>query len=210
MESEVNDYINVYLETARIYNDAIQSAAITRGENAEAIGFRTVTHVFQFTYAKSKCLATAFDSSKQAIIFYIEYAEQISRSNQSDFNDAVVFVYNKMLSKPKYYPIARISKSIYTLFWWDNPSIDRQSISRDLIAGLSRYEFISTYLEIAQQRQMDTQTYIEFLTETYKILKKNGEMPDSNEWTIRYVAKRPEWDESLKLPIKKWCKWLLI
>ena len=134
-------------------------------------------------------------------------------------DDAVVFVYNKMIiDKSKTinlvkYPISSISKTIDTLFWWNNTDIDRTKINKDLMinfACLSDTDFVNSYLEIAQQRKMDTQTYVDFLTETYKIIKKNNKLPDNDRWIVNYVSKKTDWDDNVNMPIKKWCKWLLI
>ena len=152
-------------------------------------------------------------------MFYIEYVEQLSKNDGADYNDAAIFIYNKLtITKSPANTncrISTISKLVDTLLWWDNMNIDQSLIRREMLinyACLSRIDFINSYLEIAQQRKMDSQTYIEFLNETYKLIKKHGDAMniDNDKWTNNYISKRSKWQEFLNVPIKKWCKWLLI
>lgn len=224
MEADLNDYINIYVESIYDYIEHVRSLEIPSKSNRRLIesnGFRVITNVFQLKYIYSNSLVIAFNSCKQASMFYIEYVEQIKRNDGVDYNDAATFIYNKLAidfskSTPKLnYRISQVSKLVDTLFWWDNMNIDQNTIRRDIVinfACLSRLDFLNSYLEIAQQRSMETQTYIEFLNETYKLIKKRSDIIDRDnaEWMNEYIAKRGKWGEYENLPIKKWCKWLLI
>lgn len=224
MEADLNDYINIYVESIYDYIEHVRSLEIPSKPNRRLIesnGFRVITNVFQLKYIYSNNLVIAFNSCKQASMFYIEYVEQIKRNDGVDYNDAATFIYNKLAidfskSTPKLnYRISQVSKLVDTLFWWDNMNIDQNTIRRESVinfACLSRLDFLNSYLEIAQQRSMDTQTYIEFLNETYKLIKKRSDIIDRDnaEWMNEYIAKRSKWGEYENLPIKKWCKWLLI
>jgi hypothetical protein len=216
MESELNDYINAYVEIVLNYINTINTSKITVSNRKliESIGFRAITHIFQLNYINSKCLITSFNSCKKAIMFYIEYMEQAGKANVAD---AVTFIYNKMIiTDPKTsiiinYPISRVSKLVDILLWWNNPEIEQIKIPRDLIinfACLSDSDFINSYLEVAQNRKMDMPTYLEFLTETYWIIQQTNKIPNNYEWICGYVHKKPDWENNLKMPIKKWCKWL--
>ena len=215
MESNLNDYINTYVEVVCEY---IKRCAVAHDKPTKSAGFRAITHIFQLNYLRSKNLIDAFGICKQAMVFYLEYIEQISKENIVCYNDAVTFVYNKMLvinidSGKMNYPNFRVSNLIYKLLWWDNPLIDQQKINKDIIiqfACLSESDFLNSYIDIAQQRIMDTHDYIEFLTETYKIIKKNNKLPDADKWIIKYVSKKTDWEANSNIPIKQWCKWLII
>ena len=219
MESGLNDYINVYIESVYDYIEHVRNVEISSKENRRIIesnGFRVITNVFQLKYIYTNSLINAFNRCKQATIFYAEYIEQINKNNSVDYNDASMFIYNKLTidfskSTPNLnYKIASVSKLVDTLFWWDNLNVDQSAIRRETVinfACLSGIDFLNSYLEIAQQRQMDTQTYIEFLSETYKLIKRSVNT-DNATWMNEYITKRIKWDEHVNLPIKKWCKWL--
>ena len=221
MESDLNDYINIYVEAIFDYIEHVRNIEISSKTNRRLIesnGFRVITNLFQLKYIYTNSLIHAFNSCKKATVFYIEYVEQINRNDGVCYNDAAAFIYNKLTidfskSTPNVnYRISQVSKLVDTLFWWDNMNIDQSAIRREIVinfACLSRVDFLNSYLEIAHQRQMDTQPYIEFLNETYKLIKKHSDI-DNNRWMNEYVTKRSKWDECANLPIKKWCKWLLI
>ena len=217
MESELNDYINVYIESIYDYIENVRTVEMPSKANRRLIesnGFRLITNVFQLKYIYSNSLVIAFNCCKQATIFYIEYVEQIKKNAGVDYNDAITFVYNKLTvtKSPTMmvnYKIAQVSKLVDTIFWWDNLNIDQTAIMRYTMinfACLSGIDFLNSYMEIAQQRPMDTNNYIEFLSETYKLIKKRGD----SKWMNDYIMKRSKWDEHVNMPIKKWCKWLLI
>jgi len=212
MESELNDYINTYVEIVLNYINAINASkiAVSSRKSIESIGFHAITHIFQLNYIHSKCLITSFNSAKQAILFYVEYMEQAGKANVAD---AVTFIYNKLIiSDPKTstinYPISHVSQLVDTLLWWNNLEIEQIHIPRDMIINFACLSDINSFLEIAHNRKMDMPTYLEFLTETYKIIQKTNKIPNNDEWICGYVHKKPDWENNLKMPIKKWCKWL--
>ena len=219
MESGLNDYINVYIESIFDYIEHVKNLEISSKLNRRLIesnGFRVITNVFQLNYIYTNSLVTAFNSCRQATVFYTEYVEQINKSNSVDYNDASIFIYNKLkIDKSTLktnYRISHISKLVNTLFWWDNMNIDQNAIRHETVinfACLSGIDFLNSYMEIAQQRPMDTQTYIEFLNETYKLIKRSVNT-DNVTWMNEYINKRSKWDEHVNMPIKKWCKWLFI
>jgi hypothetical protein len=225
MESELNDYINVYIESIYDYIEHVRNLEISSKTNRRLIesnGFRAITNVFQLKYIYTNSLVNAFNSCKHATACYIEYIEQINKNSGVDYSDASAFIYNKLTindfskSTPIVnYTISNVSKLVDTLFWWDNLNIDQSVIRRETVmnfACLSGVDFLNSYIEIAQHRDMDTQTYIEFLNETYKLIKKRNDLltVDNETWMHEYIAKRSKWDEHVNMPIKKWCKWLFI
>lgn len=217
MESELNDYINVYVKSVSEYMTNISE--ISPKPNVMSIGYHAITNIFQLNYIHSRSLIAAYNSCIQATAFYSEYVDQMNRNNNVNLNDAVIFLYNKMIidtsivTNISEYPISKISKVVETILWWQNPQIDQNMISSDVIinfACLFRIDCLISYLEVAQLREMNMVEYSEFLVETYHIIRKQPALPDNRTWIANYVYKRSRWDENLKMPIKKWCKWLLI
>lgn len=218
MESELNDYVNVYVKLVSEYIADISE--ISSKSNVVSIGYRAITNVFQLNYIHSKSLIASYNSCKQATAFYSEYIEQMNRNNNNvNLNDAVIFLYNKLIidnskvTNISEYPISKISKLVDTILWWNNPNITQLAIPENTIinfACLFRIDCLISYLEIAQQREMNAIEYAEFLSETYNIIKKQPTLPEKNIWISNYGYKRNKWDENLRMPIKKWCKWLLI
>ena len=221
MESGLNDYINVYIESIYDYIEHVRNVEISSKTNRRLIesnGFRVISNVFQLNYIYTNSIVTAFNSCRQATAFYAEYIEQVNKNNSVDYNDASIFIYNKLtidfskLTPNINYKISPVSKLVDTLLWWDNMNIDQNAIRRETVmnfACLYQLDFLNSYLEIAQQRQMDTQTYIEFLNETYKLIKRSDTLLNTT-WMNDYITKRSKWDEHVDMPIKKWCKWLFI
>jgi hypothetical protein len=143
----------------------------------------------------------------------------MNRNNNINPNDAVIFLYNKLIidnskvTNISEYPISKISKLVDTILWWHNPNITQLEIPQSTIinfACLFQIDCLISYLEIAQQREMTGIEYSEFLAETYNIIKKQPALPDNKIWIANYGYKRNKWDENVSMPIKKWCKWLLI
>ena len=217
MESELNDYVNVYVKLVSEYIADISE--ISSKSNVVSIGYRAITNVFQLNYIHSKSLIASYNSCKQATAFYSEYIEQMNRNNNGNLNDAVIFLYNKLIidnskvTNISEYPISKISKVVDTILWWHNPNIRQLAIPQSTIinfACLFRIDCLISYLEIAQQREMSAIEYSEFLAETYNIMKKQPVLPENDVWIVNYGYKRNKWDDNVYMPIKKWCKWLLI
>ena len=217
MESELNDYVNVYVKSVCEY--IVEISEISSKPNIISIGYRAITNIFQLNYIHSRSLIASYNSCRQATAFYSEYIEQMNRTNNINLNDAAVFIYNKLIVDASTmtniieYPISKISKVVDTILWWDNPNINRIYIAQDTVvnfACLFRIDCLISYLEIAQQRDMNADEYAEFLAETYNIIKKQQTLPDNDTWIANYGYKRNKWDENVSMPIKKWCKWLLL
>ncbi len=217
MESELNDYLNIYVKLVSEYIADISE--ISSKQNVMSIGYHAITNIFQLNYIHSKSLIASYNSCKQATAFYSEYIEQMNRNSNITLNDAVIFIYNKLIidnskvTNISEYPISKISKLVDTILWWQNPKITQLDIPQSTImnfAYLFRIDCLIYYLEIAQQREMSAIEYSEFLSETYNIIKKQPALPDNNIWIANYGYKRNKWDENASMPIKKWCKWLLL
>ena len=219
MDPELNDYINVYSKSVYEYINEISK--ISSKPDVKSVGLRAITHVFQLNYVQTKSLIASYNSCKQASAFYLEYVEQMARNNNMNINydETSIFLYNKLILDTSIitrgidYPISRISKLVYIILWLDNPNINQLDIPYDVIinfACLFKIECLVTYFEVAQGREMNATEYSVFLTETYKIIKTNEDLPDNDTLIINYGYKRNKWDEHKTMPIKKWCKWLLL
>ncbi len=91
MESELNDYINVYNESIYDYIEHVRNLEISSKTNRRLIesnGFRAITNVFQLKYIYTNSLVNAFNSCKHATACYIEYIEQINKNSGVDYWDA--------------------------------------------------------------------------------------------------------------------------
>lgn len=217
MESELNDYVNVYVKS--VYEYIIDISEISSKSNTMSIGYRAITNIFQLNYIHSRSLIASYNSCLQATAFYSEYIEQMNRTNNINLNDAAIFIYNKLIIDTSTVtniveiPIYKISKVVDTILWWNNPNIVQIAIPENTVinfACLFRIECLISYLEIAQQREMNAIEYAEFLAETYNIIKKQPTLPDNDTWIANYGYKRHKWDDNVSMPIKKWCKWLLL
>jgi hypothetical protein len=218
MDQETSDYLNTYLDIIFEYIDAMkQSTFITAHLNREFLiytGFRAITHIFQINYVYTNDLGTSFFSSQKAYIFYLEYLEQMEKTNMShdlNYTDAIQFLYNKTISqltpndKPKTNDkYDRVSKLIDIILWSGGM---RCNIKKKTIMNCFKvdYDTLLYCLEITQLRQMDNTEYEAFLYEIYLILKKRI----CDDIYIQKIYKIRDLNDNLKLPMKQWCKWLV-
>jgi len=217
MDQEVSDYLNTYLDIITEYLNAMkESIFITAHLNREFliyIGFRAITHIFQINYVYTNDLDTSFYSSQKAYIFYMEYLEQMEKTNMShdlNYTDAIQFLYNKTIShlttnnnsKPvlKY---AKVSKLIDIILW----SGGMRNIKKKTIMNCFQvdYDTLMYCLEIAQLRKMDNAEYEAFLIEIYLTLKKHN----CKDHDIQKIYKIRDLNDSLQMSTKQWCKWLV-
>lgn len=234
-----NKYTEKYLCTIFEYIENIENSEfINTLENKIffiEIGFRAITNVFQINYIISKDIDTAYYSSKQAYLYYLEYLEQMNGTNMChDLNhtDAILFIYNKSIinyssnknintsslsSDFEFEKInTKISKFINILLWWNNTTICRHFILKEFsikyinnfllsIENEKIFENIILYLEIAQKKDMTSDQYSEFLKETYNRIKKQNFI----HWNEYVIFKIKDYDENLNSPIIDWVKWLI-
>lgn len=208
----INDYVDVIME----YLDTMSTSEfIEKQPNRTFLiqsGFRAITHVFHIHYASTGDSEGAFYNSQKAYIFYLEYLEQIEQTNMShDLNhsDAILFVYNKTISKHTFRQTTvhtideTIAKCVEKMMWFDNEYIYQCKITKqsmiDIIENRSK---LFDYIDIAQRRIMDHDEYMLFLTEIQAPVKKQIKWEEASLYIIR------EWDIHSKLPMKEWCKWL--
>ena len=217
MDQEVSDYLNTYLDIIIEYMDAMkQSTFITAHLDREFLiytGFRAITHIFQINYVYANDLDTSFYSSQKAYIFYLEYLEQMEKTNMShdlNYTDAIQFLYSKTISQltprdnMKYAAeYAKVSKLTDIILW----SGGMRTIKKKAIMNcfLVDYDTVLYCLEIAQLRKMDNAEYEAFLSDMYSTLKKHN----CKDLDIQKIYKIRNLNDSLKMPMKQWCKWLI-
>ena len=217
MDQEVSDYLNTYLDIIIEYLDAMKgSTFITAHLDREFLiytGFRAITHIFQINYVYTNDLDTSFYSSQKAYIFYLEYLEQMEKTNMShdlNYTDAIQFLYSKTISQltpnvnmKSTVEYARISKLIDIILW----SGGMRTLKKKTIMNCFQvnYDAVIYCIEISQLRKMDNAEYEIFISDMYLTLKKNN----CADLDIQKIHKIRNINESLKLPMKQWCKWLV-
>jgi len=217
MDQEVSDYLNTYLDIIIEYSDAMkESKFITAHLNREFLiytGFRAITHIFQINYVYTNDLDTSFYSAQKAYIFYLEYLEQMEKTNMShdlNYTDAIQFLYSKTITQltptenlKSVLKYARVSKLIDIILW----SGGMRTLKKKTILNCFQvdYDTVLYCLEIAQLRKMDDTEYEAFLSDMYSTLKKHA----CKDLDIQKIYKIRDLNDSLKLSTKQWCKWLI-
>lgn len=224
MDKRISDYINTYIDIIVEYIYTMKkSKFITSNMNRDFLvytGYRALTHIFQINYVYTNDLETAFYSSQKAYIFYLEYLEQMEKTNMShdlNYTDAIQFLYNKTIShiipntnfkfSNEYAKVSRLTELI---LWFGNSNISQSSIQKITIMNCFHldYDAIIYCLEIAQLRKMNEDEYALFLSEIFTTLKKYKRRNDED-FEIQKIYKIRDFNDNIKLPMKQWCKWLI-
>ena len=160
------------------------------------IGFRMMIHIFQLNYIHSKNINDVYLNCQKAYYYYSEYLEQMYTTNMcQDLNhlDAMLFVYSKTLIKYENDSVnnchdpqivtkmpnliendifikkmAKITKLLNTLFWWENSFIKSFPDKSLFFKILQKYYNNETYelqivLEEKQKIKILFDDYIIFL-----------------------------------------------
>lgn len=218
MDQQISDYLNTYLDIIFEYLDVMkQSNFISTHVNREFLiytGFRAITHIFQINYIILADLDTSFYSSQKAYIFYLEYLEQMEKTNMShdlNYADAIQFLYSKTIFQVT--PVmnispsdqyAKISKLVELSIWTGSM---RLNLKKKTIMNCFQvdYESVLYCLEITRLRNMDDLEYEAFLSQMYITLKKHT----CRDIDIQKIYKIRDLKDNLNLPIRQWCKWLV-
>ena len=216
----MNEYINAYVEIILEYLDEMyKSEFMSAQSNRDFLvyaGFRAITHIFQISYTNSNDLNTAFYNSRNAYIFYLEYLEQIHKTNMRhdlSHSDAIQFLYSKTISQmsPNSAPdnLAIVSKLIELILWFDNEHIEQTKITQKILINLLQFDsdMLLYFLETAQLRTMSDTEYKTFLLDTCTLLKKNTKM--NVDWNIQRVYKIRDLNDNINIPIQQWGKWII-
>ena len=158
-----------------------------------SIGFRMMIHIFQLNYIHSKNINDVYFNCQKAYYYYLEYLEQMYSTNMcQDLNhlDAMLFVYSKTLIKYEsdslnapieikmsnllendmfIKKMAKMTKLLNTLFWWENSCISSSLPDSSLFFDLlqkhydSETDELQVALEEKQKKIVSRDDYIEFL-----------------------------------------------
>jgi hypothetical protein len=218
MDQQISDYLNTYLDIIFEYLDVMkQSNFISTHINREFLiytGFRAITHIFQINYMVVADLDTSFYSSQKAYIFYLEYLEQMEKTNMShdlNYTDAIQFLYSKTIFQVT--PVvnvttsdqyAKVSKLVELCIWTGGM---RLNIKKKAIMNCFQvdYESVLYCLEITRLRNIDDPEYEAFLSQMCITLKKHT----CRDIDIQKIYKIRDLQDNLNLPIRQWCKWLV-
>jgi hypothetical protein len=215
----MNEYINTYVEIILEYiNEMDKSEFMSAQLNRDFLvytGFRAITHIFQISYTNSNDLNTAFYNSRNAYIFYLEYLEQINKTNMRHdlcHTDAIKFLYSKTISQmsPNSTPdnLAIVSKLTELILWFDNTHIDQTKMTQKTLMSLLQFDsdMLLYYLETSQLRTMSDAEYKVFLSDTCSLLKKNTNQ--NVDWNMQRIYKMRDLNDNINMPIQQWGKWL--
>jgi len=200
-------------------------------DNLTHIGYRIITQIFQTNLIHTNDLDALFFSMQKGYLYYLEYLEQTENKSNKDLNyqSATLFIYDKTILKytqDNHTPInidleilstiPRVTKLIELIMWFDNNLIQQNDIEFDIVKSIcellhnSDDNLINSLIEFGQKRTMNTIEYNEFLNHAFKILRKNLKHKTYSErdWKDQIIKKFPSIEESTKLSVSKWCKWL--
>ena len=223
MDKIIADYINTYVDIIIEYIDTMKKskfiASKLNGDFLVYTGYRALTHIFQISYVYTNDLDTAFYSSQKAYIFYLEYLEQMEKTNMShdlNYTDAIQFLYTKTISHitpnntKRLDDYAKVSKLVELILWFDNRNVSQYDIQKKTILNCFQVDcdMLTYCLEIAQMRKMNKDEYALFLSDMCVILKKHKKQTD-DDYEIQKVYKIRDFDDNINLPMKQWCKWLI-
>lgn len=216
----MNEYINTYVEIILEYLDEMYKSEFMGAQSNRSFliytGFRAITHIFQISYINSNDLNTAFYNSRNAYIFYLEYLEQIHKTNMRhdlSHSDAIQFLYSKTISQmsPNSTPnnLAIVSKLIELILWFDNERIEQTNIAQKTIMNLLQFDsdMLFYFLETAQLRAMSDTEYKTFLLDTCALFKKNTRT--NVDWNMQRVYKMRDLNDNINMPIQQWAKWII-
>jgi hypothetical protein len=223
----IDEIIN-YLELATKSNAIIKNI----DRKFTHIGYRAITHIFQTNLIRTGDIDKAHYSMQKGYLYYLEYLEQTEMSNiNNDLNNqsAILFIYDKTISKctqdnraqiktcqTVLSTVPRITKLVETILWLDNNIIEQVNIDFNVVKSIceilndSEDNLISVYIELGQKRTMTTTEYNEFLYHTLKIFRENSRHKrySESDWNVMILKKIPHIEEANNQVISKWCKWL--
>lgn len=91
----IYEYIHI-MHTSEIISELENQTAVIQ------IGMQSITHIYKLAFFLSKQISTAVCHSQKGMYCYLEYIEQMNKTNMLhnlDNTDAVVFIYNKTLTE---------------------------------------------------------------------------------------------------------------
>jgi hypothetical protein len=216
----VEQYSNIVNE----YFEHICSSEIIKNiSNSDVIiktGLDTITHIFKINLVTRKSIEIASFYSQKAYYCYLEYIEQIHKNNMTqDLNtiDALLFLYNKTLSKEDDVSILNVNAGIIQdndikiidhilcnistitnfLLNWDNNMLSMENrvvICKDMLLkylhlfyNIGLTNLIEYFLILNEKIKMSYSDYYAFLDELYKKMKKMKKIPTSHEMREHFL-----------------------
>jgi hypothetical protein len=102
-KSEIIDkYATILYEYFHIMNTSEIINSLENEQTIVRIGMQSITHIYKIAFYLSKQISTAVCHSQKGMYCYLEYIEQMNKTNMLhnlDNVDAVVFIYNKTLTE---------------------------------------------------------------------------------------------------------------
>jgi hypothetical protein len=98
----IEKYTTILYEYFHIMNTSEIVNALDSRSIVIQIGMQSITHIYKLAFFLSKQISTAVCHSQKGMYCYLEYIEQMNKTNMLhnlDNVDAVVFIYNKTLSE---------------------------------------------------------------------------------------------------------------
>lgn len=96
----INKYVSIIIEYFNLLNQSEIIKNLSNPSNSLFIGMNAVHRVFEFILIKTKNIDNAYFYSQKSYFYYLEYLEQIYKSDLSqnlNHMDAVLFIYKKTI-----------------------------------------------------------------------------------------------------------------
>ena len=96
----INKYVSIIIEYFNLLNQSEIIKNLSNPSNSLFIGMNAVHKVFEFVLIKTKNIDNAYFYSQKSYFIYLEYLEQIHKSDLSqnlNHMDAVLFIYKKTI-----------------------------------------------------------------------------------------------------------------
>ena len=209
MEKYTKSYVDIIYE----YIDAMDGSDFMNEQLDRELliftGFKAITHIFQINFINTNDFTTTHFSCQKAYYFYLEYLEQMQKTNMShdlNYTDAIQFLYSKTIAEYSptnitgmSYEVLRIPKVIECLLWFNNKL---QTVDKAVLLKLLRYNHdeLLLYMEIAVHYPMDAEQYATFLKEMAKLFTKKTK-------PISYAEKIQKIDT--KMTVVQFARWLI-
>lgn len=181
MEKYTKSYVDIIYE----YIDAMDGSDFMNEQLDRDLliftGFKAITHIFQINFINTNDFTTTHFSCQKAYYFYLEYLEQMQKTNMShdlNYTDAIQFLYSKTIAEyaptnisGMSYEVLRIPKVIETILWFND---HLQTVDKAVLLKLLRYnpDELLFSMEIAVHYPMDAGQYAVFLKEMAKLSAK--------------------------------------
>jgi hypothetical protein len=194
----VDNFVLVVMEYIHTMNSSEILKALDDNEIVLS-GLKSIIHVFKITYKITGCINTTIASVKKAIYCYLEYVEQMQKTQfvlNANIADAIVFVYSKTINElhastciPSNFENIAETQSILnqldvittTILWAHNPDINNiqrlelahQYLHKSILLCLQQDANNLKVIQLIQEHiWMDYSVYFELVAEYLSQCKK--------------------------------------